>query len=118
MLAVRWPLLRYTSTSPITAGHLFPGRIIGVASMRVTPFTSAAARTHDNLLFVRWRDGFEELYDYDDPRMYKGRANTLPSNKTPTCSATGCSPYARPQAINTRHWKRARQVHAAECVER
>jgi N-acetylglucosamine-6-sulfatase len=31
----------------------------------------------DNLLFVKWRDGFEELYDYaDDPRLYNGRVNT------------------------------------------
>ena len=36
------------------------------------------ARTdHDNLLFVRWRDGFEELYDYDDdPHLFNGRVNT------------------------------------------
>ncbi|CAA9385228.1 MAG: Choline-sulfatase [uncultured Rubrobacteraceae bacterium] len=36
------------------------------------------ARTgYDNLLFVKWRDGFEEVYDYDDdPRMYEGHFDT------------------------------------------
>ncbi len=32
---------------------------------------------HDDILFVRWRDGFEEIYDYqDDPRMYDGHFGT------------------------------------------
>jgi arylsulfatase A-like enzyme len=31
----------------------------------------------DNLLFVKWRDGFEELYDYaDDPHQYNGSIGT------------------------------------------
>jgi arylsulfatase A-like enzyme len=38
---------------------------------------SQAGADYDNLLFVRWRDGFEELYDYeDDPNLYNGRVNT------------------------------------------
>ena len=38
---------------------------------------SQAGTGHDNLLFVGWRDGFEELYDYDDdPNLYNGRINT------------------------------------------
>ena len=37
-----------------------------------------AGAGHDNLLFVRWRDGFEEFYDYeDDLHLYNGRVNTL-----------------------------------------
>jgi N-acetylglucosamine-6-sulfatase len=36
-----------------------------------------AGADHDNLLFVKWRDGFEEIYDYaDDPNLQNGRANT------------------------------------------
>ena len=36
-----------------------------------------AGTGHDNLLFVRWRDGFEELYDYqDDPNLHNGRVST------------------------------------------
>ena len=32
---------------------------------------------YDDLLFVKWRDGFEEIYDYqDDPDMYDGHFGT------------------------------------------
>ena len=32
---------------------------------------------YDDLLFVKWRDGFEEIYDYDDdPHLYDGSVNT------------------------------------------
>jgi N-acetylglucosamine-6-sulfatase len=32
---------------------------------------------YDDLLFVKWRDGFEEIYDYqDDPHMYDGHFST------------------------------------------
>jgi N-acetylglucosamine-6-sulfatase len=37
-----------------------------------------AGTDYDDLLFVRWRDGFEEIYDYDDdPHLYDGSVNTL-----------------------------------------
>lgn len=36
-----------------------------------------AGADYDDLLFVKWRDGFEEIYDYkDDPRLYDGHFNT------------------------------------------
>jgi arylsulfatase A-like enzyme len=36
-----------------------------------------AGTGHDNLLFVRWKDGFEELYDYEnDPALHNGRVST------------------------------------------
>ena len=32
---------------------------------------------HIDLLFVRWWDGFEEIYDYQgDPHLYEGRVGT------------------------------------------
>ena len=32
---------------------------------------------YDDLLFVKWRDGFEEIYDYDDdPHLYEGHFDT------------------------------------------
>ena len=32
---------------------------------------------YDDLLFVKWRDGFEEIYDYDDdPHLYDGHFST------------------------------------------
>ena len=38
---------------------------------------SQAGAGYENLLFVRWGDGFEELYDYaDDPNLQNGRVNT------------------------------------------
>ena len=48
----------------------------GWHSVRMRRWNEAMA-DYDNLLFVRWRDGFEELYDYDnDPHLYDGRVNT------------------------------------------
>ena len=48
----------------------------GWHSVRMRRWNKARA-DHENLLFVRWRDGFEELYDYDDdPHLFNGRANT------------------------------------------
>jgi N-acetylglucosamine-6-sulfatase len=48
----------------------------GWHSVRMRRWDEARA-DHDNLLFVKWRDGFEELYDYDDdPHLYNGRVNT------------------------------------------
>ena len=36
-----------------------------------------ARADYENLLFVKWRDGFEEIYDYeDDPHLYDGSVNT------------------------------------------
>ncbi len=38
---------------------------------------SHAGADHENLLFVKWRDGFEEIYDYaDDPYQYDGYFDT------------------------------------------
>jgi N-acetylglucosamine-6-sulfatase len=49
---------------------------LGWHSVRMRRWNEARA-DYDNLLFVRWRDGFEELYDYDDdPHLYNGRVNT------------------------------------------
>jgi N-acetylglucosamine-6-sulfatase len=49
----------------------------GWHSVRMRRWNEARA-DHDNLLFIKWRDGFEELYDYDDdPHLYNGRVNTL-----------------------------------------
>jgi arylsulfatase A-like enzyme len=48
----------------------------GWHSVRMHKWNQTSAK-FDNLLFVRWRDGFEELYDYsDDPHLYNGRVNT------------------------------------------
>jgi arylsulfatase A-like enzyme len=48
----------------------------GWHSVRMRRWNEARA-DYDNLLFIRWRDGFEELYDYDDdPHLYNGRVNT------------------------------------------
>ena len=36
-----------------------------------------AGTDYENLLFVKWRDGFEEIYDYaDDPYQHNGHFNT------------------------------------------
>jgi arylsulfatase A-like enzyme len=38
---------------------------------------SQAGAEYENLLFVKWRDGFEEIYDYeDDPYQYDGYFDT------------------------------------------
>ena len=48
----------------------------GWHSVRMRRWNEARA-DYDNYLFVKWRDGFEELYDYDnDPYLYNGRVNT------------------------------------------
>jgi arylsulfatase A-like enzyme len=48
----------------------------GWHSVRMRRWDPARSK-HDNLLFVKWRGGFEELYDYDDdPHLYNGRVNT------------------------------------------
>jgi arylsulfatase A-like enzyme len=48
----------------------------GWHSVRMRRWNQARA-DYDNLLFVMWRDGFEELYDFDDdPHLYDGRINT------------------------------------------
>lgn len=48
----------------------------GWHSVRMRKRNESTAK-FDNLLFVKWRDGFEELYDYaDDPRLYNGRVDT------------------------------------------
>jgi len=37
-----------------------------------------AGTGHDNLLFVRWRDGFEELDDHaDDPNLLRERLQAM-----------------------------------------
>lgn len=47
----------------------------GWHSVRMRRWNPARAK-HDNLLFVKWRGGFEEIYDYDDdPNLYNGRIN-------------------------------------------
>jgi arylsulfatase A-like enzyme len=49
---------------------------LGWHSVRMRRWNVARA-DYDNLLFVSWRDGFEEIYDYeDDPHLYDGRVNT------------------------------------------
>jgi arylsulfatase A-like enzyme len=48
----------------------------GWHSVRMRRWNQARA-DYDNLLFVKWRDGFEELYDFDDdPHLYDGRITT------------------------------------------
>lgn len=48
----------------------------GWHSVRMRRWNQASV-DYDDLLFVKWRDGWEELYDYDDdPYLYDGRATT------------------------------------------
>ena len=48
----------------------------GWHSVRMRKRNQAGA-DHDDLLFVKWRDGFEEIYDYqDDPHQHNGHFNT------------------------------------------
>ena len=48
----------------------------GWHSVRMRRWDQARA-DYDDLLFVGWRDGSEELYDYeDDPHLYNGRIST------------------------------------------
>jgi arylsulfatase A-like enzyme len=47
----------------------------GWHSVRMRKWNSVREK-YDNLLFVKWRGGFEELYDYDDdPHQQNGRIN-------------------------------------------
>jgi arylsulfatase A-like enzyme len=70
------PVLRDPS-APFREFLLVEAEGRGWHSVRMRRWNEARA-DHDNLLFVNWRDGFEELYDYDDdPLLYDGRANTL-----------------------------------------
>jgi len=49
---------------------------LGWHSVRMRRWNVARA-DYDNLLFVSWHGGFEEIYDYDDdPHLYNGRVNT------------------------------------------
>jgi N-acetylglucosamine-6-sulfatase len=69
------PILRDPS-APFREFLLVEAEKLGWHSVRMRRWNEARA-DHDNLLFVRWRDGFEELYDYDDdPHLYNGRVNT------------------------------------------
>ncbi len=44
----------------------------GWQSVRMRKRDQASA-DHENLLFVMWQDGFEEIYDYDkDPHQHQG----------------------------------------------
>jgi arylsulfatase A-like enzyme len=48
----------------------------GWHSVRMRKRNQAGA-DYEDLLFVKWREGFEEIYDYDDdPHLYDGRVNT------------------------------------------
>lgn len=48
----------------------------GWHSVRMRRF-DAATRELDNLLYIRWNDGFEELYDYEnDPALLDGTIGT------------------------------------------
>lgn len=48
----------------------------GWHSVRMRAFNQAT-QEQDNLLYIRWNDGFEELYDYEnDPALLDGAINT------------------------------------------
>ena len=48
----------------------------GWHSVRMRKFNQIT-QSHDNLLYIRWNDGFEELYDYEnDPELLEGTINT------------------------------------------
>lgn len=69
------PILR-DPTTPFREFLLVEAEDRGWHSVRMRRWNDARG-AHDNLLFVEWRDGFEELYDYDDdPHLYNGRVNT------------------------------------------
>ena len=69
------PILRNPS-APFREFLLVEAEKLGWHSVRMRKWNAARGK-HDNLLFVRWRGGFEELYDYDaDPHLYNGRVNT------------------------------------------
>jgi N-acetylglucosamine-6-sulfatase len=69
------PVLRGPS-APFREFLLVEAEGRGWHSVRMRRWNEARA-DHDKLLFVKWRDGFEELYDYDhDRHLYNGRFNT------------------------------------------
>jgi len=69
------PVLRGPS-APFREFLLVEAEGRGWHSVRMRRWNEARA-DHDNLLFVKWRDGFEELYDYDhDRHLNNGRFNT------------------------------------------
>ena len=69
------PILR-DPRAPFREFLLVEAEKLGWHSVRMRRWNEARA-DYDNLLFVKWRDGFEELYDYDDdPHLYNGRVNT------------------------------------------
>jgi N-acetylglucosamine-6-sulfatase len=48
----------------------------GWHSVRMRKFNETT-QEQDNLLYIRWKDGFEELYDYEnDPELLDGEINT------------------------------------------
>ncbi len=68
------PILRDPS-APFRRFLLVEAEGRGWHSVRMRRWNEARA-DYDNLLFAKWRDGFEELYDYDeDPHLYNGRVN-------------------------------------------
>ena len=67
------PILRDPS-APFREFLLIETEGLGWHSVRMRRWNEVRA-DHDNLLFIKWRDGFEELYDYD-PHLYNGRVNT------------------------------------------
>jgi len=69
------PILR-DPRAPLREFLLVEDEVCGWHAVRMRRWSDARA-DFENLLFVRWRDGFEELYDYDDdPHLYNGRVNT------------------------------------------
>jgi hypothetical protein len=68
------PIFRDPGT-PFREYLLVEAEARGWHSIRMRKWNEARA-DHDHLLFVRWREGFEEPYDYDDPHLYNGRINT------------------------------------------
>jgi N-acetylglucosamine-6-sulfatase len=69
------PILR-DPRAPFREFLLVEAEKLGWHSVRMRRWNEARV-DYDNLLFVRWRGGFEELYDYDDdPHLYNGRVNT------------------------------------------
>ncbi len=69
------PILR-NPDAPFREFLLIEAEERGWHSVRMRRRAQAGA-DHDNLLFVKWRDGFEEIYDYDDdPHQHNGHFNT------------------------------------------
>jgi N-acetylglucosamine-6-sulfatase len=69
------PILRDPS-APFREFLLIESEQRGWHSVRMRRWNETRA-DYDNLMFVRWRGDFEELYDYEeDPHLYNGRVNT------------------------------------------